>query len=360
MSEYYEVVAREPLIARDGRPFLAGSRMKSVDWVYPSVAAGSVRTMTGKAAGRFDVEALKRIQVAGPLPARGGELYVPAPLDCVVRTEPAAALAARPREKLAGRTNLPGGLWPAVLDGEGGGDFKPAAMPAFVGMGLMEKWLAGRGWEYPFQGGTVIERVEVEERTHVSIEAERGAARESMLYSTVGLSLPDGVTLEVRTEGAAGLGGVHPLGGERRMAHWRRRDETAELWACPVGIRQALGTARRVRMVLATAGAFADGWAPGWLLGGEAVPGTGVKLKLRGACVGRGRAVSGWSLEAGRMGPKAARRLAPAGSVYFCEVVEGAAAELAGRWLQPVSDGEQDRKDGFGLALWGLWNEEGA
>jgi CRISPR-associated protein Cmr3 len=46
----------------------------------------------------------------------------------------------------------------------------------------------------------------------------------------------------------------------------------------------------------------------------------------------------------------------PAGSIYFFEVRQGDGAALADRWLQSVCDDEQDRRDGFGLAVWGTWN----
>ena len=48
-------------------------------------------------------------------------------------------------------------------------------------------------------------------------------------------------------------------------------------------------------------------------------------------------------------------RMVPAGGVYFYQVVEGDAADLAESWLRPVSDDPQDRRDGFGLAVWGTW-----
>ena len=45
--------------------------------------------------------------------------------------------------------------------------------------------------------------------------------------------------------------------------------------------------------------------------------------------------------------------MVPAGSVYFLEVVEGDCGNLVeNAWLQPVSDALQDRRDGFGLAVW--------
>jgi CRISPR-associated protein Cmr3 len=49
------------------------------------------------------------------------------------------------------------------------------------------------------------------------------------------------------------------------------------------------------------------------------------------------------------------KRFIPSGGVYFFERVNGKASELADRWLEPVSDDEQDRRDGFGLAVWGIW-----
>jgi CRISPR-associated protein Cmr3 len=71
--------------------------------------------------------------------------------------------------------------------------------------------------------------------------------------------------------------------------------------------------------------------------------------------------VSGWSLEQSateKPGPKALRRLAPAGSVYFFDVVTGDARQLAENlWLEPVSDSAREGREGFGLALWGVWNE---
>ncbi len=52
-TTYIELKAHDPIVARDGRPFGVGQRMKSLDWPYPSVLAGSMRTMPGKMNGGF-------------------------------------------------------------------------------------------------------------------------------------------------------------------------------------------------------------------------------------------------------------------------------------------------------------------
>ncbi|MCF6192454.1 MAG: type III-B CRISPR module-associated protein Cmr3, partial [Candidatus Hydrothermae bacterium] len=87
---------------------------------------------------------------------------------------------------------------------------------------------------------------------------------------------------------------------------------------------------------------------------------TGVRLRIIGAAVGRPVHVSGWDYK--ERAPKPSRRLAPSGSVYFFEIEEGDdhAVErfIDEVWLTPISDGEQDRRDGFGVALLGVWKEE--
>jgi CRISPR-associated protein Cmr3 len=81
------------------------------------------------------------------------------------------------------------------------------------------------------------------------------------------------------------------------------------------------------------------------------------QLKLVGAVVGRWQPISGWSLEAGKRGIKPLRRLAPAGSTFFFEVLDGSnpADWASAHWLSSVCDDAQDRRDGFGLAAWGAW-----
>ena len=78
-----------------------------------------------------------------------------------------------------------------------------------------------------------------------------------------------------------------------------------------------------------------------------------VKLKLKSAIVDRWQPISGWDLD--KNCPKPIRRMVPAGSVYFFEVIEGNAKELSKLWLKSVCDKDQDIKDGFGLALFGIY-----
>ncbi|MDI6871120.1 MAG: type III-B CRISPR module-associated protein Cmr3 [Bacillota bacterium] len=379
----------DPVVARDGRPFGAGeggNRARSLDWIYPSVVAGAVRTVLGKAlAGEakrpFDdpqlVARVKRIAVAGPLLEVAEVLYLPAPRDFFAYREGERQLhlALRPRPLLDGEgVDLPPGLWPMEFTTNA----KPAPSPSFWRVQDYARWLATDDPEgfAPADGHGLLPK---EERVHVQIDPQTGRAEDGKLYTTqtlvfndIPLERPDGRTRVVnavaRAEAAgdseaasllAGLAELHPFGGERRLAKLEGSpDESA--WSCPEEIRKALARAGGVRLGLATPAIFAGGWRPGWLdrdsLEGT-LPGSGVRVRLKGACVDRWRPLSGWNLEKGRRGPKPIRRLVPAGAVYFFELCDGAGSgsALADWWLHPVSDEEQDRRDGFGLATYGVW-----
>lgn len=393
MTTMIEIFCRDPIVARDGRPFGAdqGNRMRSLDWPLPSVLAGSLRTTLGKSANRTfspDVaRELLQVEIAGPLPRAAGQLYLPAPEDCVVHHDK-GPLRAAPQPLDAGGCDWPAGsLLPVRLTEEQAAeDFKPAAAPAWWPVDRYAAWLAGESVAF---GAQFLLAARKEERTHAVIDPQSGAAREPKLFTTSALVLrslprcqskgsietassavkrdmPIALMARVRANGwcgetAARLNNLHPFGGERRLAHWKAADAGA--WECPEKVRTALDSAKQVRMALATPAIFSGGWKPGWLQEENGVlvgmpPGVNVTLQLIGASIRRWQAVSGWSLaEVGQQkrGPKPVKRMVPAGGVYFLEVVEGNARELAGLWLESISDGEQDRRDGFGLAAWGVW-----
>lgn len=385
MSVVLQVTPNDPLVARDGRPFGAGqgNRMRGLPWLLPSVVAGSFRTALVKAgSGDFSCDVpqrLMQIAVAGLFPVHNGQLYLPAPNDAVLAPDKKEPLRVVPQPITVGCDLPEDGLRPVMLsEAQAGEDFKPAEVPAWWPVDNYAEWLLGKGvsFDSSFLRGPLQET-----RDHVCLDAERGAAAEGQIFATAGLNvtrLPrfgvDGsrplherlaeITLSGRitipaSETAFKIGqqfGIwHPLGGERRMVHWQQEAAVTTGWNCPAGIRSALATATKVRMVLATPAVFKDGWKPGWLTTGLEGEQSGVKLKLVGASIGRWKAVSGWSLAPPR-GPKPIRRMVPAGSVYFFEVIQGDASQLADKmWLQSVSDDPQEQRDGFGLALWGTW-----
>lgn len=356
MTQYLEITCRDPFVVRDGRPIGSGTRMRSVEWLNPSTVAGALRTGIGKQQGRFVPEVLKQIEVCGGLPCVANALFFPFPSDCVLRTEPPSALAAKPRLEWMGASNLPfPDLAPITFGDEVQDGFKPFRAPAFIAASLMEQWLSEAHLDFPFADrNLVIQTIEMEDRAHVSIAPDRGAAAEALLFSSSGLVAPFDMSLQVRVRGGTIGADVQPLGGERRIAFWKPAQQLAQGWTFPGLLANRLQSATQIRMVLVTPAIFDHGWYASWMRGGT-IPGTTIPVSLIGASVGRAKPISGWSLESGCRGPKPTRRMAPAGSVYFFQIPEGAGNQLHSRWLEPVSSDLQDCHDGFGLALWGIW-----
>ncbi len=387
MTTVLELTCRDPVVSRDGRPFGAGqgNRMRTVGWLLPSVVAGSLRSMIGKAADRdFSVataQELLQVEVAGVFPVAEGQLYLPTPQDCVVHPD-WGLLRATPLPIEQGGCDWPvEGLRPVLLaEEQAPEDFKPEEGPAWWPSDRYATWLAGGDVAFDHR---FLNAPQVEERTHVQLDARTGAADEGNLFTTAALPLthlarhgarPEGphaerfaeIKLSARVrasqwcgEAVAKLDTFHPLGGERRLVHWKATTH-ALVWSCPETVRAALATEGRARMVLVTPAIFHDGWKPGWLndqlIGSP--PGLSATLKLVGVSIQRWRAVSGWSLAnlpGQPRGPKPVRRVVPAGGVYFFETIDGTASGLEERWLESVSDDEQDQRDGFGLAIWGVW-----
>ncbi len=374
MSEIVLIRPNDPLLFRDARPFgSGGSDARTLPFPHPSATAGSLRTLLGRQAGmRFDsndVETVKGWKIHGPLLHRNGQVYFPAPADAYLAMpsdsiDVKRLLALRPLS-VDGETNGPDKLLPVGLHSLEG---KPGPIPKFWPQPLMETWLAGN-ISNPADLAKEMEETgfspEIDRRTHVKID-DALTAEDHLLFSTEGLSLTDkrGETgsFLVRVEGAPSLDTSHGrIGGEARVAEF---SIDASAWPndmC-INLKTRLETCKKVKLQLATPALFAHGWLPEWI-DKKAMTGEfgDVKLKLAGACVPRWKPLSGWDLHKAKTengnGHKALRRMVPAGSAYFFEILSDHTAwNLAENlWLAPVSDDDQDKNDGFGLALWGCW-----
>jgi|GEM_PF-5045790 CRISPR-associated protein (Cas_Cmr3). len=206
--KYLTITPRDPVIARDSRPFGAGVRMKSLDWPYPSVIAGSLRTALGSmiAGGLFDkstVDDLKKIRVSGPFPVVGNQLYFPASRDLLVDgTDPKnpVTYSIRPLDpgsEIRGGCDLPNShLQPAILSSLAKHEFKPQDPAPFWSNSRMNEWLANPGHErfvapvLPKENEKVssdrLAYPKKESRIHVQIDPKLGSAADGMLYETIG------------------------------------------------------------------------------------------------------------------------------------------------------------------------------
>jgi CRISPR-associated protein Cmr3 len=399
MSAELIIHPRDPLLFRDGRPFSAdpGAEARSLPFPLPSTVCGAVRTMVGNANG-WDWAAngpglALKVGVKGPLLlARGRDegwrVYVRAPADVLARPpkeerRPPVYCALRPRP---GLPEGAGTLWPE----EAGSDLWPLRPP------FSEKPATGREW-WPLKGALeflaggeppewddCLPAFGREARMHVQMDPATAAARTGMLFSTESLALPDvpsgrngsgkgngkgakAVAFLVRVERCeAEWPGetVMPLGGERRFALVSPPEK--ELWPAPPQdwaekLAGRLCESGRLKLQVVTPALFEKGWLPGWLdtaLTGT-VPGTGLKVRLRAAAIPRPIGFSGWDYEA--RGPKKARLAVRDGSVYFFELLDShpSVEDVRNLFLASVCDGEQENRDGFGLALPGVWEPAG-
>lgn len=369
----------DSLLFRDGRPFgaeLGAQFAQTLMCPYPSTVAGFIRTLAGNYWGvdwkdDASIQRVLGIHIQAPLLERNGELVFRAPADAVLYESENGSVqisALRPVGTQEGEgCDLPEGISPLMPTAYREG--KPPSGYHLWKWSDLSQWLAdskGDSTSVPEK----IQGMEVEERVHVAIDDEKGSSKEQMLFSVQFLSFERyrwqeqrvserwSLLARVTANEPLSLQGVGLLGGEKRLAAVDAVD-AAQWIGCPPILQQALQGASRVRMFLATPAVFSGGWKPGWLddsLSGCPPCAPGVKLRLVSAAVNRREAVSGWDYREGYQCPKPVRWLAPAGSVYFFEVLEGEPATLAeGAWLQSVCDDQQDRRDGYGLALWGIW-----
>lgn len=396
------VEPRDPLIARDGRPAVPGERLSTLPFPHPSVIAGAVRTRLASGRGAFELsgaalDELRAIEVAGPLLVAlddAGSVagwFFPAPKDAVLEATAAGDETTARVRRIAPIAVPDGsstdaldaaGLRPVAVEGTEPPGKPPRKAPRFWARAAMERWLVGERPSGPVRLADLGIRGPLPEvRTHLALRPGERVGEEGMLFSTSGLRFlraatgsglaPSRLGLALR-HGPAVVGGrelelppglVAPLGGERRLATWN--PASAEWPDLLPEVRAAVASTRRARLVLATPAIFSNGALPGW--NGVVGPAGGdVRVTVRGACVPRPEIISGWDFAAdngpgrpkGR--PKPTRRMAPAGSVYFVEL-DGTSDAIGAwcdrTWLRAVSDDPQDRRDGFGLALVGTWED---
>lgn len=403
------VEPRDPLIVREGRPFGPdpGASATSLPFPFPSTIAGGVRARSAldkNGAFRYErndkehLDQLKKICIRGPLLVQlaneGNDIascenvyewLVPMPND-------AQLFATDSKEKALLRRLVP--LMPPVgaqtdFDEEGhklqlqivGQDHVDAQPRKPLAHKLrywywhqFQKWLIDptllENEQAILLSSLGHEDLIREYRLHVSMDSEKEMGKEGLLFGTSGLEfthpgekekrllnarrLALAIDVEDETHGTTPQAGVASFGGERRIVTWRQ--SSACLPKCPPEIKEAIKRDGHCRIVLLTPACFAQGYYPTWLHTTHAEQ-CSVKADLRAITVRRPQVVSGWDLALGR--PKPSRRLAPAGTVLFLSFKErGAALDLwiEKTWMQCISDDQQDRWDGFGLAVLGTWS----
>lgn len=378
---------RDPLIARDGRPFSGdpGARATTLPFPFPSTIAGAARTRAGRdASGIFDqskIADVKKLAVRGPLlveiHAETGsveEWFVPAPADMLLLEasgdkDQVSLRQLKPIALGKGLASHPYG-WLLVGVNDTSERRKPHnRAPRFWRWTRFKEWLISpQDRTLPLRelGGAGLTQ---ESRIHVKVEPDSQTAGDGALFQTRGLEfsyLGAGETLSQARRLALAIitdadlrEGFDFLGGERRMSAWREAavglgQESLLLSDCP---KETLSTIQsnewHCRLVLLTPAFFYKGAQPTRLIESQ----KDVTVEIKAAAMNRHQVVSGWDFE--RDGPKPTRRLTPAGTVFFLKLSgekEKIIAWTKDVWMKCVSDEDTDRRDGFGLAVLGNWD----
>ncbi len=377
---------RDPLIFRDGKPFNAtpGARAQSLPFPYPSTLAGGLRTRAGRDENdRFDsaqISHLLQMYLRGPLLVALDDQdeitawYFPAPADCLF-VKPAVddekqgqrywVRPIMPPERA--QTNLEPKLQlistnPVIKQK------RHKEAPHFWNWEVLQAWLL-----HPVNDQTpvALESIGIsgltsESRVHVRIDGETGTAEEGFLFQTSSLEFQrlaneekpkrlnavQRYALAIKVEEDTDLdAGIDFLGGERRVVNWTLSKATFP--NCPDEIRKTIIAQKHCRLLLATPAIFEQGYLPQWVCENT----SGLTITVIAAAVSRYEGISGWDAKKGTQKPS--RRLAPAGSVYYLSLAGSETAInqfIDSVWMHTLSDAEQDRLDGFGLALLGTWD----
>lgn len=426
MKRNIQIKPLDPVMIRDGRPFgkTPGIRAHSLNSVTPGTLAGTLRTLLGKLeTGNGQrvkdsyTKLAENIEVLGPILMRDDRLFFPMPLDLDIyeltddesEKNKIHMSVRRPRQPSDEAVKTEGFLgtgkiglhedilWPVSMPR---GAWKSLRkVPAYISADWMIRWLCGdisqEEWERELQQWADFENksgnshphfmdvLEKEIRDHTEIDDSSGTARDKKLFSTEAIVFPPEVSMiaQMKISDEFDIPGsiqtIHPIGGERRLASFEEMSGEAlvnRIWQCPESVIEAVNKAVDnasdknkiyLRMVLTTPAYFSKGWLPGWL--NEQLKSSfdrfpNMELQLRWACVPRWEGISGWSYR--HQEPKAVRRMVPAGSVYFFEVINGDPVEFVKeKWLMPMSDfdrrkGSFDQSDGCGMAVWGIWSPD--
>ncbi len=392
--ETWLIEPHDSLIVRDGRPFnaTAGSRAKSLDFPFPSTLIGSVRTRIGLENGgdwkKFDddlIEKILKIEMFGALLAEiikikendkeketeKIEFFAPTPADSLLvklskedeKDSTKNNLFPLVPLKKEYSSNLPDdlhllGIKEVVKD-------KPNSEVKFWNWCKFEKWLIEAKADRVTNEELGIGGLISDQRTHVKIDYERKSNIDGGLFQTRGLEfvMKDKTSKDLKfkqlalalqlSESKDLEEGLFPLGGERRVVRWSKKD--CEFPKCPQAVIDGIKKSGHCRLILLTPSFFANGFLPDE---------TKLGAKVKAVAVNRSQVISGWDFK-GRFDkqknrfvpcPKPTRRLTPAGTVYFLEISGDVDEFIKKTWFKNIGDCDQTRLDGFGLAVLGNWD----
>lgn len=368
--------AIDTLFFRESRPFdtVGGTQLRSVFPPPVRTLVGAIRTAIGEANGvdwhkyqtgeeynllrqsMGDARGFGKLDFRGPFLIKNGQRLYPAPLLLLKE--------GKTKEEWEFHRLQPGGSVKCDL-----GEVRlPILNSAVRGAKPLENcWLTREGFEKVLSGekpgvGDVYEREEIyveEERLGIGRDNRTRSNVEKLLYQTRHIRPEENASFGIYMRGLDDAfskqldNGINKLGGEGRLGAFELTEEEAMHFE----IAASRGSTK-VLLTLLTAGNFKGDWVlPGFqhatsdghdVWEGEI---NGVRLRVISAVIGKPLREGGWNVASRRSRPL--ESLVPAGSCYFCEVLQGD-AQGAIDTLQGYKIGKETEIGRGELAV-GIW-----
>ncbi len=192
-------------------------------------------------------------------------------------------------------------------------------------------------------------------RTVIGTEAERNTSKEGQLYTVGFVRMQKDWSFYAEIDSLSFLpeAGLIKFGGANRVCEYETMDD------CPLKhykmneIKDSIKESKKFKIVFLTHAEFNNGWISNSFSRDLELQLEGsLKIRLISACLCRPDVILGWDLAKKKAKPL--RRLVPAGSVYYFELLEGGVDELFKK-LNLVNFSDNNQNMGFGLTLIGGW-----
>jgi CRISPR-associated protein Cmr3 len=222
-------------------------------------------------------------------------------------------------------------------------------------------WLTQAGWADYLAGrapdaAAVLRSTDLwgeDLRTGVGLDPARRRAADGQLFTVQAVAFRPGIGFLASVEGAEPpADGTLRFGGDGRGAALH-----AAAYRPPAADFAAIARSARARVVLTTPGLFPEGWCLPGVDEQQRIRWPGLNARLVCAAVARAEIVSGWDLALRQ--PKAAERVAPAGSVYWLDEIESTPEALGKLAAQGLWFGDHQnaprRAEGFNRFTFAAW-----
>lgn len=196
---------------------------------------------------------------------------------------------------------------------------------------------------------------EYEIRTGIEINDEKDTTQEGKLYTAGFVRLKDEWSLYAEIENLSVLpqNGTLKLGGSNRVCEYTTLNNNPfgdYFQDAKPNIMQQIQETKKFKIVLLTPTIFNNGWISDKFNSNFELEKNNVKIKLISAVINKPEYISGWDIAKRR--PKPLKKLVPAGSVYYFELVAGTVEDLFTEFnFKNFTD--ENPNLGFGLTLIG-------